>query len=95
LKKIHDGLINRLDDDQISMVKDTLKSQADFFAKDLCRLRSMEKEYHHLLTLISIIVHRDIIDDSVNIKITKAAQLSGKDWRDILEMSIDKNGSDD
>jgi len=77
-----------LDPLQLSMVKDTLKTQAEFLGSELIRLRAMEDEYKKLLTLISVIVDRDFRDDVIHIRITKAAQLRGMDWREILEMSM-------
>jgi len=59
---------------------------------EMTRLKTMEKEYRYLLTLINILAERGTPDQSVTITISKQDMVKGKDWREILELAMHKNG---
>ena len=76
--------------DQINAELELGKIHEDYLARELSRLKTAEEEHRRLVSLIKLFVERNIIDDTITIKISKQHQVLGKTWNEILTMAFDE-----
>lgn len=64
--------------------------ELDRLARRHAMLLNLELEYYRIMSLISLCVDRNLKTETVQITITKQAQVAAKSWHEILQLAETK-----